>query len=127
MVIGGESQECIRSIQSIDSRGLLWSLTHDSCRRYIVPPLIDMEQPNEETTKVIKYLIQSCPYGEEQEVLKDIDKLTSIDLASITEDLRHHNEDHLAIVSNTEGRVVDTPLRSSPSSLPTARGGTSTS
>lgn len=57
-------------------------------------------QLGEESQRVIKYLIKSCPYGEHQEVLKDLERLVPIntDDESFEQHFREHNEEHFALI-----------------------------
>lgn len=58
-----------------------------------------MEQINEESQKVIKYLVKASPYGEHQEVLRDLEKLVPVntDDELFLGSFKEHNEEHLAL------------------------------
>jgi hypothetical protein len=55
----------------------------------------------EEYQKIQKYVIKSTPYGELNDVLKDLDKLAPLDTTApaISQALMEYNEDHLSLVA----------------------------
>ena len=55
-----------------------------------------------EQEKIHRYVIKSTPFGELQEVLKDLDKVSPIDLSSpaLQSTIQEYNQEHLTIVNH---------------------------
>lgn len=57
-----------------------------------------------ESEKIQRYIIKSTPFGELTDVLKDLDKVSAIDLSSpaLQSTVEEYNEEHLAIIHHKE-------------------------
>lgn len=55
-----------------------------------------------DSEKIQRYIIKSTPYGELPDVLKDLDKVSPIDLSSsgLQAAVEEYNDDHMAIVTH---------------------------
>lgn len=67
---------------------------------------------SEEQEKIQKYIIKSTPYGELNEVIRDLEKLSPLNVASptISHAIEEYNEDHLALFPVKNSNQPNFPL-----------------